>query len=125
MEYSIAGNHQATLTATVPPLCGSDSLFSATANIYVNSNVDNVVKPAMLDEAIGASPNPTDGIITFHAPDFIGELQVVNVAGMTIIDLGNVASRDVAVDVHGLPPGIYYSIIHSSAGTKALKFVVR
>ena len=98
-------------------------------NYYLNTNEVFTIGPLNVknhtsDVNISLFPNPTNGIITIHnASSNLQEIKVVNIIGETVMELKNLHSSDITLDLSKLIRGTYY-IRFISANSVTTKMVV-
>jgi hypothetical protein len=96
----------------------SDVEISELAYYYpLTSSISNNKRPY----SIIASPNPSDGVVTFSTSEAISSIEVYNLIGENVIHLSNVNS----IDISNLPNGIYIAIVNSKSGKTTKKKLVK
>lgn len=96
-------------------------------NYYTSFNVDNFKITAlnsmatsdMSNKAIAIYPNPTTDVVNVKMNKEIQKLEVVDLAGKTIVSKENVST----LNVKELPKGVYLLKVKTKEGTSTQKFM--
>ncbi len=90
---------------------------------YVGNNFVN--SSSQIESSLRVYPNPTNDFVTIKGiPSDIQSVRIVNVLGNTVMELKNMHSPDMILDLSKLAPGTYY-IRFSSANSVVTKKIIK
>ncbi|WP_460622967.1 T9SS type A sorting domain-containing protein [Hymenobacter tenuis] len=137
VQRSTDGQHFATLTTlagqgtsqTAHTYAWYDGLVPSGALYYRlrqvdadgTSNFSSVVVLRAAPEAITVYPNPVQGQLAFQTSVANVPYRVVNLFGQTLLD-GKTSAGANTVEVHHLPAGAYYLLVHGAGKPERSKF---
>ena len=64
------------------------------------------------EPAIRCVPNPADNSCTLHLENIVNgvaSLTIYDAAGRSVMSMNDMTSQTVEIDLHTLPPGLYYA----------------
>ena len=91
--------------------------------IFTPANADVKTNDAVTTN-IELSPNPTNGSLTLYNLPASAQVRIENILGETVMELGNIETSDVTLDLSKLPAGTYFARI-VTANSVVTKKIVR
>ncbi|MBK7667527.1 MAG: T9SS type A sorting domain-containing protein [Sphingobacteriaceae bacterium] len=103
--------------------------FDYNAPVATNKTINTIVLAAGINEIekssfINLYPNPTNGSITINSIENLKSVQVYNVTGALMINVSDVNSKSITVDLHSFAKGLYFVKTETKDGKSMTKKVI-